>query len=58
MIFYYSQGGVDKLSLYQSRSAKAGLRFPVGCVHRLSKKGNYTQRESNEKLVTLEARPL
>lgn len=28
----------------QSRSAKAGLQFPVGRVHRLLKKGNYAQR--------------
>ena len=28
----------------QSRSAKAGLAFPVGRVHRLLRKGNYAQR--------------
>lgn len=28
----------------QSRSAKAGLSFPVGRVHRLLRKGNYAQR--------------
>lgn len=28
----------------RSRSAKAGLQFPVGRVHRLLKKGNYAQR--------------
>ncbi|KAI0282774.1 histone-fold-containing protein [Russula aff. rugulosa BPL654] len=27
----------------QSRSAKAGLQFPVGRVHRLLKRGNYAQ---------------
>lgn len=27
-----------------TRSAKAGLQFPVGRVHRLLKKGNYAQR--------------
>lgn len=27
-----------------SRSAKAGLAFPVGRVHRLLRKGNYAQR--------------
>lgn len=27
-----------------SRSAKAGLQFPVGRVHRLLKRGNYAQR--------------
>ena len=28
----------------QSRSAKAGLNFPVGRVHRLLRRGNYAQR--------------
>ncbi|KAJ7888767.1 histone H2A [Mycena leptocephala] len=28
----------------QSRSAKAGLQFPVGRIHRLLKKGNYAPR--------------
>ncbi|RPA84356.1 histone-fold-containing protein [Ascobolus immersus RN42] len=28
----------------QTRSAKAGLAFPVGRVHRLLRKGNYAQR--------------
>ena len=28
----------------QSRSAKVGLQFPVGRVHRLLKRGNYAQR--------------
>lgn len=28
----------------QSRSAKAGLQFPVGRVHRLLKRGNYAKR--------------
>ena len=28
----------------QSRSAKAGLAFPVGRVHRLLRRGNYAQR--------------
>lgn len=28
----------------QSRSAKASLTFPVGRVHRLLRKGNYSQR--------------
>ncbi|CAG8433351.1 1560_t:CDS:1 [Diversispora eburnea] len=27
-----------------SRSAKAGLQFPVGRIHRLLRKGNYAQR--------------
>jgi histone H2A len=30
----------------QSHSAKAGLQFPVGRVHRLLKKGNYAQHVS------------
>ena len=34
----------DSSSKSQSRSAKAGLQFPVGRVHRLLKKGNYAQR--------------
>lgn len=28
----------------KSRSARAGLQFPVGRVHRLLRKGNYAQR--------------
>ena len=36
--------GVDPTKSQQSRSAKAGLQFPVGRVHRLLKKGNYAQR--------------
>jgi histone H2A len=28
----------------QSRSAKAGLQFPVGRIHRLLRRGNYAQR--------------
>ncbi|KAM6290458.1 histone H2A-like [Porphyrio hochstetteri] len=28
----------------KSKSAKAGLRFPVGCVYRLLKRGNYADR--------------
>lgn len=28
----------------QSRSAKAGLQFPVGRIHRLIRKGHYAQR--------------
>merc|ERR1712093_471355 len=28
----------------QSRSAKAGLQFPVGRIHRMLRKGNYAQR--------------
>ena len=36
--------GGDASAKSQSRSAKAGLQFPVGRVHRLLKKGNYAQR--------------
>ena len=28
----------------QSRTAKAGLQFPVGRIHRLLRRGNYAQR--------------
>ena len=35
-------GSSEKAST--SRSAKAGLTFPVGRVHRLLRKGNYAQR--------------
>ncbi|KAL2735181.1 histone H2A [Vespula squamosa] len=28
----------------KSQSNKAGLHFPVGCIHRLLRKGNYTER--------------
>jgi len=35
-------GGADTKS--QSRSAKAGLQFPVGRIHRLLRRGNYAQR--------------
>ena len=34
----------DASSKAQSRSAKAGLQFPVGRIHRLLRKGNYAQR--------------
>jgi hypothetical protein len=36
--------GGDTTGKSQSRSAKAGLQFPVGRIHRLLKKGNYAQR--------------
>ncbi|KII86516.1 hypothetical protein PLICRDRAFT_144277, partial [Plicaturopsis crispa FD-325 SS-3] len=36
--------GGDASGKSQSRSAKAGLQFPVGRIHRLLKKGNYAQR--------------
>ena len=39
-----SGGKASSETKSQSRSAKAGLQFPVGRVHRLLKKGNYAQR--------------
>ncbi|KAJ7922598.1 histone H2A [Mycena leptocephala] len=36
--------GTGGPSRSQTRSAKAGLQFPVGRMHRLLKKGNYAQR--------------
>jgi histone H2A len=36
--------GTGEATKSQSRSAKAGLQFPVGRVHRLLKKGNYATR--------------
>ena len=39
----------------QSRSAKAGLTFPVGRVHRLLRKGNYAQRVGSGAPVYLTA---
>jgi histone H2A len=36
------KSGADSKS--QSRSAKAGLQFPVGRIHRHLRKGNYAQR--------------
>ncbi|KAH8919569.1 histone-fold-containing protein [Atractiella rhizophila] len=36
------KSGAEKAQ--QSRSAKAGLQFPVGRIHRLLRKGNYAQR--------------
>jgi len=37
-----SAGGGDGKTM--SRSARAGLQFPVGRIHRMLKKGNYAQR--------------
>ena len=39
-----SGGKSGASSKAQSRSAKAGLQFPVGRIHRLLKRGNYAQR--------------
>ncbi|KZO95377.1 histone-fold-containing protein [Calocera viscosa TUFC12733] len=36
--------GADAGKAGASRSAKAGLQFPVGRIHRLLKRGNYAQR--------------
>ncbi|XP_015787672.1 histone H2A, sperm [Tetranychus urticae] len=38
-----------------SRSSKAGLQFPVGRIHRLLKKGNYSERVGNGAAVYLTA---
>lgn len=38
------KAGDATASKSQSRSAKAGLQFPVGRIHRLLRKGNYAQR--------------
>ena len=37
-------GGKSGDAKAQSRSAKAGLQFPVGRIHRHLKRGNYAQR--------------
>ncbi|KAH8829026.1 histone H2A [Flagelloscypha sp. PMI_526] len=39
-----SGGKAGAESKTQSRSAKAGLQFPVGRIHRHLKRGNYAQR--------------
>nr|7DLX_A Chain A, Histone H2B,Histone H2A [Saccharomyces cerevisiae RM11-1a]7DLX_B Chain B, Histone H2B,Histone H2A [Saccharomyces cerevisiae RM11-1a]7DLX_C Chain C, Histone H2B,Histone H2A [Saccharomyces cerevisiae RM11-1a]7DLX_D Chain D, Histone H2B,Histone H2A [Saccharomyces cerevisiae RM11-1a]7DLX_E Chain E, Histone H2B,Histone H2A [Saccharomyces cerevisiae RM11-1a]7DLX_F Chain F, Histone H2B,Histone H2A [Saccharomyces cerevisiae RM11-1a]7DLX_G Chain G, Histone H2B,Histone H2A [Saccharomyces ce len=39
----------------QSRSAKAGLTFPVGRVHRLLRRGNYAQRIGSKAAIYLTA---
>ena len=46
-------GATEKAST--SRSAKAGLSFPVGRVHRLLRKGNYAQRVGSGAPVYLTA---
>ncbi|XP_067882703.1 histone H2A-like [Heterodontus francisci] len=35
--------GREARSKAKSRSSRAGLQFPVGCVHRLLRKGNYAE---------------
>ena len=42
--FSGKSGKTGSDSKTQSRSAKAGLQFPVGRIHRLLKRGNYAQR--------------
>jgi histone H2A len=37
------KGGKVK-SKAKSRSSRAGLQFPVGRIHRLLRKGNYSER--------------
>ena len=37
-------GGKNTKAKATSRSAKAGLQFPVGRIHRKLRKGNYAQR--------------
>jgi len=37
-------GGKNTQKATKSRSAKAGLQFPVGRIHRKLRKGNYAQR--------------
>ncbi|KAL7408800.1 putative histone H2A [Mrakia frigida] len=48
-------GGEDVEKKTTSRSAKAGLQFPVGRIHRLLKKGNYAQRVGSGAPVYLAA---
>ena len=38
------KGGKIKKDTKKSRSARAGLQFPVGRLHRLMRKGNYAER--------------
>uniref|UniRef100_A0A8C5LSN1 Histone H2A n=1 Tax=Leptobrachium leishanense TaxID=445787 RepID=A0A8C5LSN1_9ANUR len=39
----------------RSKSAKAGLQFPVGRIHRLLKKGNYAERIGSGSAIYLAA---
>merc|ERR1712077_66525 len=48
------KGGKSK-SKAKSRSSRAGLQFPVGRVHRLLRKGNYSERVGNGAPVYLSA---
>jgi histone H2A len=38
------KGGKAKETKSKSRSSRAGLTFPVGRIHRLLRKGNYSER--------------
>ncbi|CAB3402589.1 unnamed protein product [Caenorhabditis bovis] len=37
-------GKSKRIEKVKSRSSRAGLQFPVGRIHRLLRKGNYSQR--------------
>ena len=37
----------------KSRSSRAGLQFPVGRVHRLLRKGNYSERIGKPLFLTI-----
>ncbi|KAM4885684.1 LOW QUALITY PROTEIN: histone H2AX [Sylvia borin] len=39
----------------ESRSSRAGLQFPVGCVHRLLRRGHYAERVGADEPVYLAA---
>ncbi|XP_050042290.2 histone H2A-like [Dermacentor andersoni] len=51
----YSSGKSPKRPKQQSRSSRAGLSFPVGRIHRLLRKGNYSERVSGAAPVYLAA---
>uniref|UniRef100_A0A8C4RT54 Histone H2A n=1 Tax=Erpetoichthys calabaricus TaxID=27687 RepID=A0A8C4RT54_ERPCA len=36
--------GNSQIRKTHTHSSRAGLQFPVGCVHRLLRKGNYAER--------------
>ncbi|XP_077980651.1 histone H2A-like [Glandiceps talaboti] len=49
------KGGKGKRGKAKSRSARAGLQFPVGRVHRFLRKGNYAKRVGSGAPVYLAA---
>ncbi|VDP63087.1 unnamed protein product, partial [Schistosoma mattheei] len=52
------RGKVGKVrSKAKTRSARAGLQFPVCCAHRLLRKGNYAERVGPGAPVYLAAVP-